>query len=197
VTTYETCVVFLLGYPGMGKRTTGSRLAELLDGVLVDNQLLYKPVIELFRWDGKAALPLDIWERVTPIRDTVLRTIEDLAPASNSYIFTNVLQADDPTAADHYDQIRSLAHRRGSLFLAVVLTCDIDVQVSRIDNPDRIALRKGSDPEGYRWHRLNTRLFEPPADQVFDIDTSETPAVINAQLILEELRRRGFAQPAV
>ena len=37
---YETCVVFLLGWPGVGKRTVGSHLAELVDGVLVDNQLI-------------------------------------------------------------------------------------------------------------------------------------------------------------
>ena len=33
---YETCMVFMPGYPGMGKRTVGSHLADHLDGVLVD-----------------------------------------------------------------------------------------------------------------------------------------------------------------
>ena len=40
---YQTCIVFMLGYPAMGKRTIGSHLAALLDGVLVDNQLIYGP----------------------------------------------------------------------------------------------------------------------------------------------------------
>lgn len=189
---YQTCVVLMLGYPGMGKRTTGVELADLLDGVLVDNQLLYKPVMALFRWDGKARLPAEIWDRVVPIRETVLRTIEDLAPATNSYVFTNVLDADE-SSAEHYRQLRDLAHRRNSLFLAVMLTCDIEVQVSRIDNPDRIALMKGSDPEGYRRHRLNTELYEPPDEDTFHIDTTETSAAENARLIYDELVRRGFA----
>jgi shikimate kinase len=38
-------MVFMLGYPGMGKRTVGSRLADELDGVLVDSQLLFYPVV--------------------------------------------------------------------------------------------------------------------------------------------------------
>jgi hypothetical protein len=188
-------MVFMLGYPGMGKRTIGSHLATLLDGVLVDNALINRPLLELFRWDGVAPLPPEIWERVIPIRDAVLGTIEDLAPASNSYVFTNVIVA-GPTAADAYDRIRSLARRRGSLFLAVMLTCDIDEQVSRIDNPDRVALRKGSDPEGYRGHRLTTRLYEPPPEEVIHLDTTTVPAIENAERIHRTLRDRGFAPTA-
>ena len=186
-----TAIVFLLGYPGMGKRTVGSALAELLDAVLVDNQLLNRPLLELFRWDGKESIPMEIWERVVPIREAVLGTIEDLAPKTNSYVFTNVLR-DDPHGAVHYERIRSLAQRRGSLFLAVMLDCDIEVQVSRIDNPDRIALRKGSDPEGYRAHRLTTTLFQPPDDEVLRIDTTSTPPSVNAETIRHELLRRGL-----
>jgi ribosomal protein S18 acetylase RimI-like enzyme len=148
----ETCVVFLLGYPGVGKRTVGSHLAELLDGVLVDNQLINIPLLTLFKWDGKFLLPPEIWARVEPIREAVLGTIEDLAPSSNSYVFTNVLE-DDEDGVSHYERIRLLAQRRRSLFLSVMLDCDVEEQVRRIDAPDRVARLKGSDPEGYRWHR--------------------------------------------
>lgn len=138
----ETCVVFLLGYPGVGKRTVGSHLAELLDGVLVDNQLINIPLLTLFKWDGKFPIPPEIWERVGPIREAVLGTIEDLAPKSNSYVFTNVLE-DDEEGVSHYKRIRSLAQRRGSLFLSVMLDCDVEEQVRRIDAPDRVARLKG------------------------------------------------------
>src|SRR4051794_16992682 len=122
---FETCVVFLLGYPGVGKRTIGSYLVELLDGVLVDNQLINIPLLTLFKWDGKFLLPTAIWERVGPIRDAVLGTIEDLAPKSNNYVFTNVLE-DDDDGASQYGRIRSVAERRGSLFLSVMLDCEVD-----------------------------------------------------------------------
>jgi hypothetical protein len=98
-----------------------------------------------------------------------------------------------PTAATAYERVRSVAVRRGSLFLAVMLTCDIDVQVGRIANPDRVALRKGSDPEGYRGHRLTTTLFQPPAAEVLHLDTTHTPAADNAALIHAELIARGFS----
>jgi hypothetical protein len=189
---FPTCVVYLLGYPGMGKRTVGGHLAGLVDGVLVDNALLNRPLLELFRWDGIQPLPPQIWEYAVPIRDAVLDAIEDLAPPSNSYVFTNVIEA-GPTAATAYERVRSVAVRRGSLFLAVMLTCDIDVQVGRIANPDRVALRKGSDPEGYRGHRLTPTLFQPPATEALHLDTTHTPAADNAALIHAELIARGFA----
>ena len=170
---HETCVVFLLGYPGVGKRTVGTPLAEWLDGVLVDNQLINHPLLTLFKWDGKFGLPMEIWERAALIRNAVLGTIEDLAPKSNSYVFTNVLP-DDEVGASEYIDLRSLAQRRGSLFLSVMLSCNVDEQVHRIDNPDRIALMKGSDPEGYRRHRQRTRLFQPPSEEVVHVGTTES-----------------------
>lgn len=188
---YQTCVVFLLGYPGVGKRTVGTHLAELLDGVLVDNQLINHPLLTLFKWDGKFGLPKEIWERVAPIRDAVLGTIEDLAPKSNSYVFTNVLE-DDEAGASQYIDLRSLAQRRGSLFLSVMLSCDVDEQVRRIDTPDRIALLKGSDPEGYRRHRQHTNLLQPPSDEVLHVDTTDVDARQNAETIYDTLVDRGL-----
>lgn len=69
------------------------------------------------------------------------------------------------------------------------------MQVRRIDNPDRIALRKGADPPGYRWHRENVELFQPPLEDRFDIDTTSTSPHVNAELIRAELVRRGFPAP--
>ncbi len=191
---YQTCVVFLLGYPGVGKRTVGTHLAERLDGVLVDNQLINRPLLTLFKWDGKFPIPMEIWDRVVPIRNAVLGTIEDLAPKSNSYVFTNVLKEDD-AGASQYASIRSLAQRRGSLFLSVMLSCDVEEQVRRIDTPDRIALLKGSDPEGYRRHRQQTKLLQPPSEEVMHVDTTEIDARLNAETIYETLIGRGL-EPA-
>src|SRR4051812_38729812 len=111
--TRRTRVVFLLGYPGVGKRTVGGEVAERLDAVLVDNQLINLPILTLFKWDGKFLLPPGTLQRADPIREAVLRAIEEAAPASNSYVFTNVLE-DSAEDRSHYERIRSIAHARGS-----------------------------------------------------------------------------------
>ena len=78
-TDYRTCIVFLLGYPGVGKRTVGTQLCRLLDGVLVDNQLINGPLLTLFKWDGKFRIPIEIWERVVP---TSSRTTSEALPTT-------------------------------------------------------------------------------------------------------------------
>ena len=186
--------MFLLGYPGVGKRTVGSHLSDLLDGVLVDNSLLSIPLLTLFKWDGKFPITMQIWERVGLVREAVLGTIEDLAPKSNSYVFTNVLK-DDEDGARQYDRLRGLAQCRGSLFLSVMLDCDVDEQVRRIDTPDRVARLKGSDPEGYRRHRYSTELFQPPAEEVVHMDTTRVGPRENAARIYEVLLTRGLRRP--
>lgn len=191
---HPTCMVFLLGYPGFGKRTIGTALAEILDCVLVDNALIHMPLLALFRWDGKAILPAEIWERVKPIRAAVYGTIEDLVPVSTDFVFTNVLE-DDEDGASQYSTLRALAERRGSLFLAVMLHCDEDAQVGRIDTPDRRARLKGSEPEGYRWYRRNTALFQPPPDEVLHLDSTETSPEDNARAIYDVLLARGLKRP--
>ncbi len=188
---HSSCMVLLLGYPGFGKRTVGTCLAGLLDGVLVDNQLINIPLLTLFRWDGKACIPVEIWERVKPIRAAVYGTIEDLVPVTTDFVFTNVLE-DDENGATEYSTLRALAGRRGSMFLSVMLHCDEEEQVGRIDTPDRRARLKGSDPEGYRWHRRNITLFQPPPDEVIHLDTTETSPDASARAIYDALIARGL-----
>ncbi|MBT8197331.1 MAG: hypothetical protein KJO84_02395, partial [Acidimicrobiia bacterium] len=90
------------------------------------------------------------------------------------------------------ERIRALAQRRGSLFLAVMVDCDVEEQVRRIDNPDRIARLKGSDPEGYRRHRELTELYQPPSSEVVHIDTTDVEARHNAELVYTALLERGL-----
>ncbi len=152
------------------------------------------PLLTLFKWDGKFPIPMEICERTKPIRAAVLGTIEDLAPVSNNYVFTNVLE-DDADGASDYSTLRALADRRGSLFLSVMLECDVDEQVRRIDTPDRIARLKGSDPEGYRLHRQHTTLFQPPPEEVIHLDTTDVGFDENAQTIYDALVGRGLQPP--
>jgi hypothetical protein len=164
--------------------------------VKFDNQLFNIPLLTLFKWDGKFLLPPEIWERAGPIREAVLGTIEDLAPKSNSYVFTNVLLG-DTDGASQYDRIRSLAQRRGSLFLSVMVNCEVDEQIRRINAPDRIVRMKGSDPEGYRWNRHNTDLFQPPPDEVVQVDTTQLNPRHNAEAIYHTLVSRGLERESI
>ncbi len=74
----------------------------------------------------------------------------------------------------------------------MLLDCEVDEQVRRIDSPDRIARLKGSDPKGYRQHRFNTRLFQPPVEEVVELDTTRVGPRENAERIYEMLLSKGL-----
>ena len=76
-----------------------------------------------------------------------------------------------------------------------MLDCEVDEQVRRIDTPDRVARLKGSDPEGYRRHRYNTNLFQPPPEEMVHIDTTKVGPRENAATIYEVLLSRGLRRP--
>ncbi|HEV2069184.1 MAG TPA: site-specific integrase [Acidimicrobiales bacterium] len=113
-------------------------------------------------------------------------------------VYSHFQQAADRNAADllgkllSSSRIRLLARRRGSLFLSVMLHCDVGQQVRRIDTPDRVARLKGSDPEGYRRHRHQTRLLQPPPEEVIQLDTTNVGPRQNAEAIYETLLSRGL-----
>ena len=189
----ERHLVYLLGYPGVGKYTIGRLIAEELDAVLVDNMVILTPILTVFRWDGKSQLPPGTLERADPIREAVLTAIEEIGPPSNSYVFTDCIPQ-TPEGRGLYERVRALAGRTGSTFLPVLVTCDIEQQEARIGSADRIARMKGSDPERYIRYTLTVPMFVPPAeDRAVTLDTtsiSATEAAARLARIVRTQQRR-------
>ena len=113
----------------------------------MDSQLLFYPVVSLWRWDGKSWMPPEIWDRVALIRDVVLQTIEDLARTRT----TTYSRTSEGRAGRGIEfQATPVASSKACFSVpASVPTCDIDVQVSLIKRGQDHA-PKGRDPDGYR-----------------------------------------------
>ena len=52
MTAVQPSIVYLLGYPGVGKYTVGSALARRTGAVLIDSQVINQPILQLFDWAG-------------------------------------------------------------------------------------------------------------------------------------------------
>src|SRR5688572_22818544 len=104
-------LVYVLGWPGVGKRTVALAYAERTGAVVVDNQSINIPVFALLDWDGSAAVPPGIWDYVEKVRDAVLGALEHIAPAELSYVLTNVLEREDEWL---YQRIEQVARTRGA-----------------------------------------------------------------------------------
>jgi predicted kinase len=164
-------IVYLLGYPGVGKYTVACALAKLNGAVVVDNHVVNHPILVLLRWDANSDLPPGTLDRTAPIRDAVLSAMEEIAPREISYVLTNVLLDTEEDRAI-YDRVRAIADRRRSAFLPVLLTCARDEQLRRVQSEERAARLKVADPRAVERLMDSTRLFVPDGPELLRLDTT-------------------------
>jgi hypothetical protein len=177
-------LVYLLGYPAVGKYTIARELASRTDALVVDNQLINKPILALFRWDGMTQLPAGTLTRANPIREAVLSAMEEIAPPEQSYILTNVLAEEDRWL---YERVKQVAQRRASRFLPVLLRCREEEQLRRVQNPDRLERYKMADPDRLLHLMDHTLLLVPDERQLLKLDTTELPPAQAVDQILAKL----------
>lgn len=182
-------IVYLLGYPGVGKYTVGRELARRMGAILIDSQVVNHPILALFNWDGKSQLPEGTFDRAEPIREAVFSALEDIAPKQMSYIFTNVLE-DKSTDLAIYERLKGVASRRGSVFVPVMLTCAVDVQLRRVQSQERARRFKIADSKGVMHLMTTTPLYTPDDPELLTIDTTSLAPEQSASRILDSIERR-------
>jgi hypothetical protein len=192
---HSTYVIYLLGYPGVGKYTIATEIAAMTGAVVVDNQLINHPVLTLLDWDGVSMLPPEIWRPIGQIREAVLAVLEDVAPRSISYVLTNALE-DGPEGDALFGRIRRVAAARDSVFLPVVLSCDPAEQARRVTSADRIRRLKTSDAEQLRTYMATTAMYIPADPHLLSLDTTHLSSTQAAEAILRRVNDlRGTITP--
>lgn len=182
----STSLVYLLGSPGVGKRTVAEALSALTGAVVLDNHRIALPVVSLFDWDGSAQLPQGIWGYIDVVRSAVLDALADIAPREASYVLTNALEVGyEPW----YERIRGIARARGSVFVPVLLECELEEQLRRVASEDRVVRLKLSDPERARDYIAATEFFRPTGPESLVVDTTHRPPHETAALIAEHVGR--------
>ena len=141
---------------------------------------------------GTAAsqLPPGTLDRTAPIRDAVITALEEIAPRSKSYVFTNVL-ADDPADIAIYDRLKHAAQVRGAVFLPVLLTCAPEAHLRRVASQDRLRRFKIADPEGVQRFMDATVLYVPDDAALLTLDTTTAAPAQTAALISEAITALG------
>jgi len=175
-------IVYLLGYPGVGKYTVARALAAQTGAVVIDNQLINNPILALF--NGALDLPAEAFVRTGPIRKAVFGALEEIAPRSLSYVFTNVLQ-DSPEDVVIYNWLHDIAASRDSVFLPVMLTCAREVQLERVRAEERRLRFKLTDADWLDKFMTAVSLYAP--EGVLTLDTTEATPEENAAAIVERL----------
>lgn len=189
----STAIVLILGFPGTGKFTVSKELVSSFttDGLpvrLIDNHATANVLFDLIaEGDGKTPLPREVVDNVREMNQIVLRTIEQLSPPDWSFVFTHHFR-DSEVNRSHLEQLKTVAKSRGSTFLPVVLTCDSEVLLKRIAEPERRSRKKLIDPS-IGADIIERGILVP--DQALTIDITDLPPAETAQLIRDELTSRS------
>lgn len=136
-----TVILYLIGKSGTGKYTIATEIAK--SGYRVcDNQLINYSIFSLLNYDGYTAIPEYAWDAIAGIRENILGFLA--SELENNYILTNVLGEIDH---DHqiFDQVETVALKRGSIFVPVKLVISEEENIRRIQNKDRLLKFKSID----------------------------------------------------
>jgi Fe-S-cluster formation regulator IscX/YfhJ len=139
-------IIHLIGFPGVGKLTIAKEIARLGHYVLIDNHKINNPVFSLIGADGKTPLPKATWTHIQNIWNVIYDVMETLSPPRLDFVMTNALiEAEDDHA--HCNRLKSIAAKRGGIYVPVLLSCDLEEHQRRVVQPDRAANYKDINPD--------------------------------------------------
>ena len=185
-------IIHLIGHPAVGKYTVARQLVRAADAagqhfVLMDNHATGNVILPLLDFSGVESIPDEVWDRVGEVREVVYRTITDMSPPDWSYVFTNVLIADDPREQVALRRVAKLADDSGRAYVPVRLTCQIDEHLTRVASPERGLRHKWTDVDAVERFLQTHDVIDLSAYDAPDIDTTNQSPEQSAAAILAHL----------
>ena len=143
----KNTIIYLLGWPGVGKWTVAQALAKKNGLIVLDNQLTAAPLFTVMAHDTSKGNPdwIEVlYRKYHKIAEQVFE-MAVYADSDLSYVFTDVL-FDNEDGRQHFAWVEKLAQIRGAVFLPVQLVCDRDIHMQRVASPDRVERFKLANP---------------------------------------------------
>jgi len=132
----ENVIIYLLGYPGVGKLTIANKISTCVKNThVVDNHKINNlifPFVDL----SKDLNDHPLWPYIGKIRDVVFRFIVNEADAKHNFIFTAFLLEEEKHKVA-YNKMLNLAEQRQAKFIPVKLLCDKDIIKKRMQSEER------------------------------------------------------------
>lgn len=184
---YENIIIFLMGFAGCGKLTTAKELVKHSNFKLVDAHTISNPILNLIDLNNGILnndIPNGVWDRVAPIRDAILDTIENLSPEYYSFVFTCEMIKDDAYSKLFFSMVKKVAVSRKALLIPVRLMCDEAALVQRVQNVDRALNCKTTDfQRSIRQSKNEEVFFSGEPAEISINNTHLSPKEVSDQIL--------------
>ncbi|GFQ94388.1 uncharacterized protein TNCT_8801 [Trichonephila clavata] len=179
-------LIYLIGFPGSGKFTTAKELCKIIDAVIVSNNLFNNIIFDVVKLQD-AEVPDDLWEKIFAVRENMLAILEKHYIKSKHYIFTNELIEGDSYDQKLYNSVVNLSKKMGVKIFPVVLHCNNEELVRRVQSEERHQENKITDSDFAMKKIEGKRLFIP--EGTLEIGNSNLSAKEVAKKIVEEMKK--------
>jgi len=182
-------LVYLFGYPGVGKNTIARELEKQSSLIAIQNHLLsnaFRHVASRQPADSYKKLEPDLRHHTMKAWLNFLDFVGKALPYQGM-VFTSVLYQNDPDRVEFFDFIRNWAVEQGREFYPVRLFCDADELARRIQSPGRNSEFKLTDTAVLSDIMSRYHVLEPRNSLTLDV--THLSAAEAAQKILLHLNR--------
>jgi adenylate kinase family enzyme len=184
----DNSLVYLFGYPGVGKNTIAREIENASSHIALQNHLISNAFRHLMSKQDKSGYPrieslvkhhtMKAWLNVLDFIDAAI--------PDQGLVFTSVLY-DDPDRIEYFDYIRNWAQQRGRKFYPVRLNCSPEEVIRRAQSPSRDSEFKLTDADTLQNIMATNDLLIPPDKTFLDLDITNLPATTAAQKILAHI----------
>lgn len=186
---YNT-IIYLIGIQAVGKYSIAKEIGRLTGARVVDNQLINTPIFRVVGYDGTDAFPFPkgAAKHIEKIQRAVLAVIRDHCPPGASFVFTNVLDANEPGDLAWFRRVERVAKSRKADFFPIWLTCDEEEIRRRKNTPDRKSRLKDIDLTNVSYWSEEFEVLKVPHPNALMLDTTHSKPEQAARLILEHIK---------
>ena len=183
----ENTIIYLIGYPAVGKFTIAKQICNIIGAKLVDNHKISNPILSVIKTDG-GITPIQetVWDKVAEVRNIVFDVITNISPPEISFVLTNVLfkENDDEIT---FRKLEDVSIKRNSLFVPVILTCDKEEMCRRVVSLERVNNYKLTNIERMCSLLENKSILPIKHKNLLELDTTQLPAEESANIIIKHI----------
>lgn len=183
-------LLYLFGYPGVGKNTVAKIIESKSNFIAVQNHLISNAFRHVMAKRPAAEYPkLEKLVKHHSMKAWLnfLDFVTEAAP-ENGLIFTSVLYQNDPDRVEFFDYIANWAAAKGRDFYPVRLSCSREEILRRAQSVNRHPEFKLTDPVILGKVMDQNTLLAPSHPHLIDLDVTSIPAEKVAETLLQKVR---------